>query len=170
MTAKVVQLRPRTKATTSPAFDDAWLAFPEQGRLRSSRKESWPEWVKASAEVGEADLVARVKRYAAEDKDHRKECGPPAFHRWLKWGRWEHWAPRSTDLAPTPEAKFSDPELRASFHFKFTDERPRRWLDRCQWDAETREIFDAPPVRQEWMAGPFRTWALGVDVRGLRFK
>lgn len=95
----VVALRPRQRLRgaplASPAFEEAWLAYPEAGRLRSSRKEALPEWLKAAAEIGEDTLAGAVKRYASEDKDHRKDHGAPGFHRWLKWGRYEHWLPKA---------------------------------------------------------------------------
>jgi hypothetical protein len=156
--------RPPAKVETSPAFETAWLAYPEVGRLRSSRKEAWPEWCAAAAELGENDLVARVKRYAAEDKEHRKEQGAPGFHRWLKWGRWEHWAPVAPLVAPG--AIFSDPPLRAAFHLRFREESARKWFDRARLDGKW---LVCPPARAEWINGPFKTWALAQGIEGIRF-
>lgn len=167
--SNVVRLQPklRPKATASPAFESAWAAFPRTGQIRSSRKMAWPEWCAACEGLGEDDLLARVIRYAKEDTEHKRECGAPGFHRWLKWGRWEHWAP----VAPVVvlPVEFPDPGIRASFHERFPDERPQRWLDRCGWDADAREITKAPPARAEWLAGPFTKWAKANDVRGVVF-
>jgi len=165
----IVRLRPkpRPKAATSPAFEEAFTAFPRTGQLRSSRKESWPEWCSICETLAEDDLLARVKRYTKEDVEHKRECGAPGFHRWLKWGRWEHWAPAAPVL--TIQAAFPDETLRASFHARFPDERPQRWLDRCGWDAATRELTKAPPARSEWLQGPFTKWAKANDVRGVVF-
>jgi hypothetical protein len=159
--------RPRAKANTSPAFEAAWAAFPRTGQLRSSRKMAWPEWCSVCETLSEEDLAARVLRYAKEDVEHKRECGAPGFHRWLKWGRWEHWAPVAS--VAVVQAVFPDAAVRASFHERFPDERPQRWLDRCGWDADAREIINAPPARSEWLAGPFTRWARVNDVRGVVF-
>lgn len=168
--SNVVRLMPKRTpvATTSPQFDAAWAVFPESGRLRSSRKQAWPAWCAVCREIPEEDLVARVRRYAAEDKEHRKDHGAPGFHRWLAWGRWEHWAPVAQKLVIV--AKFPDEEVRASYFARFSEHRARRWLDSCGWDAERREIFDAPPARSEWLQGPFSTWAKVAGVKGVTFK
>lgn len=169
MSAQVVRLASRRKAPvqpdTSPLFEQAWFAFPETGRLRSSRKEAWPEWSAIAREIGEEDLLARVQRYTAEDREHRKECGPPAFHRWLKWGRWEHWAPRTPTAV---EAQiFSDPILRASFHLRFKDDTPRNWFDRAKLVDGWLVCLQA---RAEWINGPFKKWAVSNGIEGIKFR
>jgi hypothetical protein len=171
VSATVVQLRPPKAVTYSATFLEAWAALPETARLRSSRKEAYGEWRRTLSEISEEDLLARVQRYARDDKDHKRECGAPGFHRWLKWGRWEHWAP--VDAAPLVEiaAKiFPDPSLRAAFHLRFQDDRARRWFDRCGFDPVERLITGAGPVRADWVSGPFKAWALLNDVRGLGYK
>jgi hypothetical protein len=156
--------KPPTPVETSPEFEEAYLAYPESGRLRSSRKESWPEWCAVAAEIGEPDLVARVKRYAKEDREHRKDHGAPAFHRWLKWGRWEHWAPAPPRLIETPI--FSDPVLRASFHDRFADPNARAWFDKAKLDGRWITCL---PAKAEWVNGPFRKWAVENDIEGVKF-
>lgn len=167
--SNVVRLnaKPRAKVGTSPAFETAWAAFPRTGQLRSSRKMAWPEWCKVCEGLTEDDLAARVIRYAKEDTEHKRECGAPGFHRWLKWGRWEHWAPVAPVVAI--QVVFPDAVIREAFHDRFQDERAQRWLDRCGWEAEVREITKAPPARPEWLAGPFTKWAKANDVRGVVF-
>ncbi len=102
----VVQLRP-----AQSRFEDAWAAFPEQGRRRSSKKLSGPLWAKVAKEVGEDELLAAVQRYVREDKDYRRECGPPGFDRWLKWGRYEHWLGGSSVVWSADQ--FPDKDMRA---------------------------------------------------------
>lgn len=169
MGAKVVPLFKDARANRpamSREFEQAWLAYPESGRLRSSKKLSLPEWSRVASEIGEPDLLVRVRRYASEDKDHRKECGAPGFHRWLKWGRWEHWAPIAPRLVEAP--KFFDPALRAAFAASFADEKARRWFDRCELTDDRTLV--APPARSEWIYGPFAAWAKSHDIKGIRFK
>lgn len=167
--SNVVALRPKSKTATSPAFEEAWSLFPDTGRIRSSRKQSWPAWTAVCREIGEADLVERVRRYAAEDKEHRRECGAPGFHRWLAWGRWEHWAPKAPSVpVATVQKVFPEASLRAAFHLRFHDERARDWFDRCGWDATEREVVNCPPARLEWINGPFRDWAVLNDIRGFK--
>ena len=106
--SNVVQLRP-----AQSRFEEGWAAYPQHGRERSSKKESGPLWAKIAKEVGEEELLAAVQRYVREDKDYRRPGGggPPGFHRWLKWGRWEHW------LGPGEmavlSAQFPDKDMRA---------------------------------------------------------
>lgn len=166
--SNVVPLRKNMKAVASPLFNEAWAAFPELGRIRSSRKEAWPAWLAAVKECGsEADLLARVQRYVAEDKEHRKEHGPPGFHRWLKWSRWEHWAPRAVVLAPESKREFPDKAKRASFFLRFPDERARQWFDRCTLDGD-EIVGPLASARQEWLAGPFKDWAIENSIGGMR--
>lgn len=168
----VVQLRTRRQRPTvavSPEFEAAWAAFPETGRLRSSKRQSWPEWVSVAGEIGEDDLLARVERYAREDKDHRREHGAPGFHRWLKWGRWEHWAPLPSATVTALKTTFPDPELRASFAERFSSEA-LKWFDRCGWDEEAREIISyRRNLKSEWLQGPFNRWAKANGVKALVF-
>ena len=148
---------PRKKApppllpVTSDAFKRAWSSFPEVGRKRSSTAESWPEWQRISARLGEPNLEAAVARYAAST-DSRTDAGAPGFHRWLKWARWEHYLGEEAVAAPAVERLFPDAELRAKFFERFADERARRWLDRCELDDE-RMIVSPQSLKQSWADG-----------------
>lgn len=166
--SNVVPIRQNMKAQVSPTFRAAWDAFPQQGRLRSSQKQAWPEWLKAVKECGSEDeLLARVQRYTADDKDYRKECGPPGFHRWLKWGRWEHWAPVTVAPVEARQRVFPDKALRASFFLRFPDEKARQWFDRCTLDGD-EIVGPLALARQEWLAGPFKQWAMDNSIGGMR--
>ena len=74
-----------------PLFEKAWAVFPESGKRRSSRRISALAWARASLVVGEAALLAAVRRYVAEDPDLDGYAGAPGFHRWLNDDRWEYW-------------------------------------------------------------------------------
>ena len=163
MTAKVVQLVPR-----DALFDEAWLQYPLDGRRRSSRVLALPEWRRAIHHVGERELVQAVRRYAGEDIQHLKECGSPGFHRWLKWGRWEHWLGKSESQS-RDERVFPEPELRARFFERFKDERALRWFDACEWRPVTREVVSPRgySLRKEWIRGPFTAWAKANRVSAL---
>lgn len=78
-------------------FSKGWDAYPRQGRERSkSRDKTLPIWREAARRAGGGErLVAAVQRYVREDKQHKGECGPPGFHRWLNDGKWEHWLPEA---------------------------------------------------------------------------
>lgn len=166
-----VKRRPPLRPDTSDAFKRAWLAFPDSGRGRSSSILAWPEWQAVARDVGETELLGAVVRYAAQDKEHKRDCGAPGFHRWLKSGRWEHWLDVLIALSPTPIAQiFPDPDLRASFHERFADERARRWLDRCLWDEDVREITHTAALKAEWVSGPFAKWASENGVNALIHK
>lgn len=78
-------------------FSKGWDAYPVQGRERSkSRDKTLPIWREAARRAGGGErLVGAIKRYVREDKQHKGECGPPGFHRWLNDGKWEHWLPEA---------------------------------------------------------------------------
>lgn len=80
-------------------FAEAWKAYPAKGRERSkSQAKTRPIWREAAkAAGGEEALLGAVKRYVRDDQTHKGECGPPAFDRWLRDGRWEHWLPDKLD-------------------------------------------------------------------------
>lgn len=90
----------RPAAPNKPSNEDfqrAWKAYPVKGRERSkSQAKTLPIWRDAAkAAGGSARLADAVIRYVREDETHKGECGPPAFDRWLRDGRWEHWLPEA---------------------------------------------------------------------------
>jgi hypothetical protein len=94
-----------SKAVRDRVFLEAWKAYPAKGRERSkSQAKTAPIWREAARQAGGPDrLLGAVKRYVAQDKTHKGECGPPAFDRWLRDGRWEHWlSAEQTVVALTP--------------------------------------------------------------------
>lgn len=153
----------------SPTFLTAWDHFPDSGRLRSSKREAWPAWaIEADRAGGEDRLLAAVQRYFREDREHRRDCGAPAFHRWLKNGRWEHWLPKA-DVTPIAPLVFADAELRASFQDRFSEDA-LRWLDRCGWSPDRREISSPTrTLKDAWVRGPFNRWAKEQGVKALIF-
>lgn len=92
-------------------FERAWRLYPALGCQRSkSKKLTAPIWRKAAKEAGgDERLHDAVARYVREDKQHKGECGPPGFHRWLNDGKWSHWLPE----ARAPSASGADPSLLA---------------------------------------------------------
>lgn len=128
-----LNLTPRTPPVTAGAmFDQAWKAYPDQGRLRSSRREAQKAWAKAAREVGEEALLGAVRRYVAEDKEHKRECGPPGFHRWLNWGRYEHWLPVSGAAVETGRKRFPDEHIRRQVVFATSEAFAASYLDPCE--------------------------------------
>lgn len=131
-----------SKGTTiwDDAFAEAWDAYPKSGRDRSmSRTKCWPLWREAAQQAGgSAKLLAAVKRYARDDKGHKGDCGAPAFDRWLKWGRWEHWL--AGPATGRTLAVFPDPEIRGAVTAARGEAWVASWLDPCTWDPETRVI------------------------------
>lgn len=95
-------------------FNRAWKAFPPLGRQRSkSQAKTLPIWREAAKAAGGGDrLAGAVARYVREDATHKGECGPPAFDRWLRDGRWEHWLPDAN--APNGGGSAMSPELIAA--------------------------------------------------------
>lgn len=131
--SNVVALRPRSKAPAamSEAFLSAWAMLPDTARIRSSRKQSWPEWLAASRDIGEDALLAAVRRYVSEDKEHKRECGAPGFHRWLKWGRYENWQGPPSGVLVSLGVRFADEAVRARVAAEAGEAFCISYLDRC---------------------------------------
>lgn len=96
-------------------FSEAWKAYPPKGRERSkSQAKTLPIWKDSAKRAGGPDrLLAAVKRYVAQDQTHKGDCGPPAFDRWLRDGRWEHWLPPDGQTSQSAVVTEISPELRA---------------------------------------------------------
>lgn len=122
-------------------FTAAWEAYPKLGRDRSmSRAKCWPLWRQAAQQAGSPErLLAAVKRYVAEDKTHKGECGPPAFDRWLKAGRWEHFL--AGEVSPRIVTVFPDVEIRAAIISAKGEGWANSWLDPCGWEPKLRVII-----------------------------
>jgi hypothetical protein len=121
-------------------FAAAWEAYPVLGKQRSvSRRKLWPIWREAANQAGGPErLLGAVKRYVAEDKTHKGDCGAPAFDRWLKSGRWEHFL-----AGPAPSRvilPFPDPEIRNAVITAKGEGWAASWLDPCSWEPERRVI------------------------------
>ena len=104
-------VRRAPNAAKEDGFDRAWKAYPAQGRQRSkSQTKTRPIWRDAAKAAGGGERLAdAVARYVREDQTHKGECGPPAFDRWLRDGRWEHWLPDTN--APSGGGSAMSPEL-----------------------------------------------------------
>jgi len=122
-------------------FAEAWKAYPAKGRERSkSQAKTRPIWREASRQAGgEEALLGAVRRYVREDQTHKGECGPPAFDKWLRDGRWEHWL----DLKPHRLATWvGPPEIRARVVAERGDGFAASYLDPAAW-TETGEVLAA---------------------------
>jgi hypothetical protein len=153
------------------AFSIAWEAYPKSGRDRSmSRAKCWPIWRDAAQQAGGADkLLAAVKRYVWEDKQHKEDCGAPAFERWLKGGRWEHWLAGGVATG-RPVAVFADAEIRAAVIGLRGEAWTASWLDPCTWDPDAKLLIPrtniaATKLRAE--LGPILR-AHGVTIREMK--
>lgn len=121
-------------------FSAAWDAYPRLGRQRSmSRPKLWPIWRTAAQQAGGPEkLLAAVRRYVAEDKDIKGDCGAPAFDRWLIAGRWEHYL--DGIASPRFVTVFPDLEIRQAVISAKGEGWTSAYLDPCSWEAERRVI------------------------------
>jgi hypothetical protein len=134
--SNVVAFRVPMQRSSTEAFADAWKAYPAQGRLRSSQKQAAKAWALACRDVGAEALLAAVRRYVAEDKEHKRECGPPGFHRWLAWGRYEHWLePAVEEVSDRP--RFADELIRRQVVLATSEAFAVSYLDRCTVEGST---------------------------------
>lgn len=141
------------RSVPDDAFTLAWKAYPALGRSRSkSQAKTKPIWRSAAAAAGGEDrLLAAVRRYLAEDTTHKGECGPPAFDRWLRDGRWEHWLPGAGGETSTTtlEAVFDGPtQIRAWASEHHGEPYARSYIDPSRWDAAHRALIAANPFAE----------------------
>lgn len=134
------------------AFALAWKAYPALGRSRSkSQAKTKPIWrAAATAAGGEDRLLRAVRRYLAEDTTHKGDCGPPAFDRWLRDGRWEHWLPEGVGVSGTavdaPAAVFDGPQqIRSWAVERHGEPYARSYVDPARWDSQSRALLAANP-------------------------
>ena len=102
-------LSPKSTETAEPPelFEDAWKAYPHL-KGRSSKKLSLAQWRRLPPATREA-LPAAVRRYAAEGREPKAECGAPAMERWLRDEKFADWMAESRppDIgADWPEARW----------------------------------------------------------------
>jgi len=74
-------------------FSKAWAAYPDGGRRRSAKGKAADVWAKIADEAGgEGALLSAVLAYA-RTPDATRDDGQyaPAFERWLRDGKWEHY-------------------------------------------------------------------------------
>lgn len=82
--------KPPSGAFVQADFDQAWNAYPEEGRATTSRELSLNAWKPVAAEVGSAELLAAVKAFAASPVvKGPKAKSVPNFALWLRKGRFE---------------------------------------------------------------------------------
>lgn len=143
------------RSVPDDAFTLAWKAYPALGRSRSkSQAKTKPIWrAAATAAGGEDRLLAAVRRYLAEDTTHKGDCGPPAFDRWLRDGRWEHWLSGGVgsvdDKVDTPAAVFDGPDqIRAWAAEHHGEPYARSYIDPSRWDAAHRALIAANPFAE----------------------
>lgn len=141
------------RSVPDDVFVIAWKAYPALGRSRSkSQAKTKPIWrTAANAAGGEDRLLAALRRYLAEDQTHRGECGPPAFDRWLRDGRWEHWLPGAGGEAAViaPAAVFDGPaQVRAWTAEHHGEPYARSYVDPARWDGANRALIAANPFAE----------------------
>lgn len=87
-------------------FEAAWRAYPHV-RGRSPKPDALAEW-RAMSPGHRAALVGACKRYAADGREPKEDCGAPAMHRWLRGQRFLDWMEPETPppkvLTPAEQA------------------------------------------------------------------
>lgn len=113
-------------------FDQAWGAYPQDGRAVSNPDKARQVWAETVAVAGSAPaLQAAVVAYARWVAARVTPIQPPAFHRWLADRRFEAWlAPKTGRPAPTVPV-----EVRAAVARETTEGFAQSYLDPSCWDA-----------------------------------
>jgi len=114
-----------------PLFEEAWKLYPHAAG-RSSKPDTLARWRDLTAEARQA-LPGCCKRYAAEGKEPKDDCGAPAMERWLKRALHEHWLPK----ADAPSFTWTGPpQIRTAVVVEQSDAFARSYLDTSEWTGE----------------------------------
>lgn len=133
--------KPRAKREAQPpaAFEALWLAYPHV-KGRRAKPEALTTWKRLPADVQER-LPAAARRYAAEGREPKAECGAPALQRWLRRELYADWLDGSdSGKIQGPAKRFPDEEIRARVVGKLGDDFARKWIDLCDWEPERSRI------------------------------
>lgn len=129
MTAELISF-PQREAST---FDDAWALVPMTMRRRSCKLELLRKlWADHGRKFGQQELLGSLKAYVCDPDFSR--TGGQALERWLRAGRYEHFA-----AAPPPPIRdqFADKAIRAAVVMKLGEQFAILYLDPCSQDGTT---------------------------------
>lgn len=137
-------------------FGQAWSAFPEAGRRRSSTKKARTAWDRAAtAAGGEAALLEAVVIFSGSAEATR-DGGQfvPAMDRWLRDARWEHYRAGlfsrsgTTIDAPSERQQRSWMQDLQANEFSWRPERgPRPGQPGCRVDPAIQREFGFTPAQ-----------------------
>lgn len=164
--AEPSSLQPKADPWSRDAnFAAFWKAATEQGRKRSSQKQAWAEWRKATTVVPAAELAASMPRYVAGDEDC-KRTGGPGLHLWLRGRKFEHWIGAGTVGGEEAAATFDGPPaLRASVVEVLGEAFARSWIDTCVWDAGKRTLLARNAFGASKLNTELEGWMRKVNVK-----
>lgn len=159
MTAELI---PFPKAETS-TFDAAWAVVPTTMRRRSCKLEILRKlWSDHGRKFGQQELLGSLRAYVC-DPDFAR-TGGQALERWLRAGRYEHFAP----AAPPPTLnQFGDKAIRAAVVMKLGEQFAILYLDPCSQDGTTL-IARSQVAVQRMME--HRAFFKGLGFTGMRKK
>lgn len=122
------------------AFEDAWAAYPEQGRLGASSqrlgRQAWADELAGGASP--ARMIAGVGAYAGNRAVWGASGRPKAFHRFLSDGCWAEFAdlPAKAGGAARPAGWPGPPEVRGQVVAARGEGFACSWLDPGLWDGK----------------------------------
>lgn len=117
-------------------FEQAWRAYPADGKATIGEDTCWKAWRAALETVDPKALLAAVLAYAASGYAKRGSRSV-RFDRWLAKGLWASQVPPETAAAAWP----GPPEVRAIVLAETNEGWVRSYLDRCAWrDIPDRAI------------------------------
>ena len=148
-----------------PLFEALWSAYPHV-KGRSSKAKSHGAWKKLPKPVREA-LPDAAKRYGAEGREPKQDCGARALERWLRDGLHEHWVGDAKEPSGLPVApKFNGPAaLRKSVVDIAGEPFAVNYIDRATWRAEDRTLIAANGFAAKQIERTLREWLISSKVR-----
>lgn len=156
--------KPPEGAFSPSDFDQAWDAFPEDGRATTNREQSLAAWVPVAADVGSPALLAAVRAFAASPV----AIGPkaktvPSFALWLRNRRFEAFLGSSVTPASQAPIVWNGPDaVWAACVAAMGEPLTRSYLGRCTWQEVPSPAVIAPsPFVRDKLA----TARLSVEIQ-----
>jgi DNA-binding MarR family transcriptional regulator len=139
----------RAREPGDEGFEEAWAAWPELGRTRSSPPNARAAWSRVCLEHEPVDLMRAIRRYAFEDRDGRRGM-VRSMEGWLSGEYFRHWLEGAPPVPPPASVTKADtwadglpPEVASKLLAKLGAARASDLLRGAAWRDEDRTVLTA---------------------------
>ena len=148
------------------AFERAWAAYPEAGRLTSSRRQGRAAWAAEVKGGGDpARMAAAAARYAVERRRWGRSGSPLSFHNFYALGRWIDCAGEGAAAVPAPAGFDGPAELVAALKGRLGAAGFASWTAGASWRDEDRTLVARTRLAAATLAERCRAELRSLAVR-----